>query len=165
MEFYILYLGFVFLAMLGLFAKIQWWIKVSIFSFALLSCFFVFNMIELRKGSPREEHIPSKVVVFGTLIREPLCIYLWAEDPVVGDPPICYKLPYKRSLHESLHKAKENFKGKPFLADIKGGKENGKSDLEGHKEAKNSGQAIVKIKSVTNIDISTIPNPKLPPKE
>jgi hypothetical protein len=132
-------------------SKWKWWQKLALIVIVPSFGLVVWSAIASYKGWPTTSDPPKKSLIFWMLIREPDPahgdkggIYLWLlpidekASPSVNPldysspagEPRAYKLPYSRSMHAGLDRAKALMReGQPVVLDFDG--KNGSNGAEG----------------------------------
>lgn len=132
----------------------KWWQKLALILIVPSFGLIVWSSIESYKGWPTGGDPPDRSLIHWVLIREPDpshndpgAIYVWLSpldektasrlnpldyDSPPGDPR-AYKLPYSRSLHKGMQRAKGMIsQGRPVVLDLRGkGQGGGDGDGEG----------------------------------
>ena len=124
-------------------SKWKWWQKLALILIVPAFGLVVWGAIASYKGWPTTDELPEKSLVFQVLIREPDpahgdpgAIYVWLMplddsgpsriNPLdyssPGGEPRAYKLPYTRSMHQGMERAKGMLQqGKPVVLDRRKG--------------------------------------------
>ncbi len=122
-------------------SKWKWWQKLALIVIVPSFGLAVWASIASYKGWPTRDALPTKSVVYWTIVREPNparndpgAIFLWAtsldavgrtRNPLTyaspGDEPRAYRLPYSRELHLGLQNAQGSMReGRPVVLDLTG---------------------------------------------
>ena len=134
-------------------SKWRWWQKLALIVIVPAFGLIVWSSIESYKGWPTAAEPPGRSLVHWVLVREPDparndpgAIYVWLSpldeetssrlnpldyDSPPGDPR-SYKLPYSRSLHKGMQRAKGMIsQGRPVVLDLRGKGKGENGDGEG----------------------------------